>query len=219
MLEANPGDLEVVGGRVYPRGASDVALSLAEIAQAAAPGGFATSQGIEPGLEEQSFYIPPTVVFASGSHAAIVEVDPETGVVDLIRYVVVDECGRAINPMVVDGQEHGGVAHGVGNALLEEVIYDSEGQLLTGTFMDYLLPSATDVPRIEVHHQEFPTERNPIGVKGVGEGATSSAPAAVASAIVDALRPLRVRLNELPVSPARLLKLIEDARQEASSPT
>ena len=219
MLEANPGDLEVVGGRVYPRGAPDVALSLAEIAQAAAPGGFATSQGIEPGLEEQSFYIPPTVVFASGSHAAIVEVDPETGVVDLIRYVVVDECGRAINPMVVDGQQHGGVAHGVGNALLEEVIYDSEGQLLTGTFMDYLLPSATDVPRIEVHHQEFPTERNPIGVKGVGEGATSSAPAAVASAIVDALRPLRVRLNELPASPARLLKLIEDARQAASPPS
>jgi carbon-monoxide dehydrogenase large subunit len=217
MLEANPEDLEVVGGQVYPRGAPDVALSLAEIAQASAPGGSAAKFGLEPGLEEQSFFVPPTVVFASGSHAAIVEVDPEIGVVDLLRYVVVDECGRAINPMVVDGQQHGGVAHGVGNALLEEMIYDSEGQLLTGTFMDYLLPSATDIPRIEVHHQEFPTELNPIGVKGVGEGATSSAPAAVASAIVDALRPLRIQLNELPVSPARLLRLIGEARQVSTS--
>jgi carbon-monoxide dehydrogenase large subunit len=219
MLEANPEDLEVVGGRVYPRGTPDVALGLAEIAQAAAPGGFASARGVEPGLEEQSFYVPATVVFGSGSHAAIVEVDTETGVVDLLRYVVVDECGQPINPMVVDGQQHGGVAHGVGNALLEHLIYDSEGQLLTGTFMDYLLPSATDVPRIEVHHQTYPTERNPIGVKGVGEGATSSAPAAIASAIVDALRPLPIRLNELPVSPARLLKLIEDARQAASPPS
>ncbi|MGH8916416.1 MAG: xanthine dehydrogenase family protein molybdopterin-binding subunit [Acidimicrobiia bacterium] len=222
MLEASPEDLEVAGGRVYPRGSPEVALSLAEIAQAAAPGGPAWREGIEPGIEEQSFYVPPTVVFASGSHAAVVEVDRETGVVEVLRYVVVDECGRVINPMVVDGQQHGGVAHGVGNALLEQVIYDAEGQLLTGSFVDYLLPSATDVPRIEVHHQAFPTERNPIGVKGVGEGATSSAPAAIAGAIVDALRPLRVRLNRLPISPARLRELIEEAElaaQPAGSPS
>lgn len=216
MLEADPRDLELVDGLVHPRGAPDISLSLSEIAQAAAPGGGGLPEGMGPGIEEQSFYVPPTVVFASGSHAAIVEVDRETGVVEIVRYLVVDECGRVINPMVVDGQQHGGVAHGVGNALLEQVIYDSEGQLLTGSFVDYLLPTATDVPRIEVEHQMYPTERNPIGVKGVGEGATSSAPAAIASAIVDALRPLRIQLNELPVSPAGLRKLIEEAESGAA---
>lgn len=216
LLEANAADLEVGGGRVYPRDAPDVGLSLAEIAQAATPGGPGVGPEMEPGIEEQSFYVPPTVVFASGSHAAVVEVDRETGLVKVIRYVAVDECGQVINPMVVDGQQHGGVAHGVGNALLEQVVYDSDGQLLTGSFLDYLLPSAADVPRYEIHHQSFPTEMNPIGVKGVGEGATSSAPAAIANAIVDALRPLRIELNDLPVSPAHLLELIDQAESPSS---
>jgi carbon-monoxide dehydrogenase large subunit len=217
LLEANAADLEVGAGRVFSRDAPDLGFSLAEIAQAAAPGGRGIGPGMEPGMEEQSFYVPPTVVFASGSHAAVVEVDRETGMVKVIRYVAVDECGQVINPMVVDGQQHGGVAHGVGNALLEHVVYDSAGQLLTGSFLDYLLPCAADVPRYEIHHQSFPTEMNPIGVKGVGEGATSSAPAAIANAIVDALRPLRIELNHLPVSPARLLELIDRAESSADS--
>jgi carbon-monoxide dehydrogenase large subunit len=210
MLEADPRDLELVDGVVHPRGAPDISLTLAQVAQAASPGGD-LPEGMVPGIEEQGFFVPPTVTYASGSHAAVVEVDSATGVVEVLRYVVVDECGRVINPMVVDGQQQGGVAHGLGNALLEEVIFDRDGQLLTGTFVDYLLPTASDVPRVEVDHQEYPSERNPIGVKGVGEGPTSSAPAAIASAIVDALRPLRIQLNELPVSPAKLRRLIEEA--------
>lgn len=212
LLEASPEDLEIVDGVVRPKGVPDIELNLAEIAEAASPGGN-LPEDIEPGVEEQSFFVPPAVTFSSGSHAAIVEVDAETGVVDVLGYFVVDECGRVINPVVVDGQQHGGVAHGVGNALLEEIVFDSEGQLLTGSFIDYLLPTASDVPRIEVEHQVSPSTLNPLGVKGVGEGATSSAPAAIASAIVDALRPLRLRLNELPASPARLRSLIEEAER------
>jgi carbon-monoxide dehydrogenase large subunit len=131
----------------------------------------------------------------------VVEVDVETGAVRILRYVAVDDCGTVINPMVVEGQVHGGIAHGVGNALLEAVVYDEAGQLVTGTLMDYALPRADDVPRLEVHHVETPSPLNPLGVKGAGEGGTLPAPAAIANAIADALG---VEVTEMPLTRERV---------------
>ncbi len=215
-LEANPADLEVVDSFVRSKDVPNLGLSLAEIADLAAPGR-TLPEGMDPGLEVDSYYVPPTVTYASGTHAVIVEVDADTGGVEILDYKIVDECGRVINPMVVDGQQHGGVAHGVGNALLEEFLYDEDCQPLNGTFVDYLLPTACDVPAVTVAHQEdYPSPLNPIGVKGAGEGATASAPAAIANAIVDALRPLEIELNELPITPARLRRQILAARERSS---
>jgi len=139
-------------------------------------------------------------------------VDPETGVVTLLRYVVAHDCGKVINPRIADGQVHGGVAQGIGGALYEELVYDEHGQLLTGSLMDYLVPTAMEVPPIETVHLEYPSPRNPLGVKGLGEGGAISPPAAIANAIEDALEPWGVRVTETPLSPARLLALIGSRR-------
>lgn len=144
------------------------------------------------------------MTFASSTHVAIVEVDPDTSLVRVLRYVVVDDCGRPINPAVVDGQVQGGVVHGIGNGLFEEAIYDSEGQFLNASLSDYLLPTAADVPFVEVAHDNHPTSLNSLGVKGVGEGGTTSAPAAIANAVSDTLG---VQVTELPMTPARLREL------------
>jgi carbon-monoxide dehydrogenase large subunit len=144
---------------------------------------------------------------------AQVEVDRGTGYVRLLKYVVAHDCGTVINPTIVEGQVHGGVAQGVGGALFEEMVYDAEGQLLTGTLMDYLVPSATDLPRIDTVHLEYPSPRNPLGMKGLGEGGAISPPAAIANAIDDALAPLGVRITETPASPARVLARIEAQRR------
>jgi carbon-monoxide dehydrogenase large subunit len=130
--------------------------------------------------------------------------------VRLLRYVVAHDCGTVINPLIVEGQIHGGVAQGVGGALFEEMVYDEQGQLLTGSLMDYLVPTAPDLPRIETVHLEFPTPRNPLGAKGMGEGGAISPPAAIANAIEDALTPFGVVIRQTPVSPSRLLALIRD---------
>lgn len=213
VLETDPSDLELAEGRVTARGSPERSVTLAEVAHAAQPGPRAkVPEGMEPGLEVTYYYVPPTVTFASSTHVVGVEVDEETGFVKLLRYVTVDECGQMLNPTIVEGQIHGGVAHGVGNALFEEVAYDAEGQLLAGTYMDYLMPTAAEVPPIEVGHQEFPSELNPFGIKGCGEGGAVSPPAAIANAIVDALAPLPVRIDRVPLSPERLLRLIEEAR-------
>jgi carbon-monoxide dehydrogenase large subunit len=143
---------------------------------------------------------------------AQVEVDAGTGYVRLLKYVVAHDCGTVINQMIVEGQVHGGVAQGVGGALFEEMAYDADGQLLTGTLMDYLVPVATDLPAIETVHLEFPSPRNPLGMKGLGEGGAISPPAAIANAIDDALAPLGVRVTATPATPARVLALIEAAR-------
>jgi carbon-monoxide dehydrogenase large subunit len=213
ILEANPDDLVVEAGFVHARGSPDVGLTFAELAVAAAPGpGCRLPEDMAPGLEAQSYFVPPAVTFGSGTHVATVEVDPETGVVDVVDYTIVGDSGQMLNPMVVDGQQHGGVAHGIGNALLEEAQYAEDGQFITGTFIDYLLPTAMDVPRMTVLHRPNPTPLNPLGVKGAGEGATASTVAAVANAIADALRPLDVRITRLPITPERLVNLIADAR-------
>ena len=210
VLEAAPEDLELVGGRVRVKGAPDRGLTLARCAQLSIPGG-ALPPDLEPGLDETAYFTVPAATWGSAAHAAIVEVDPETGHVAIRRYVVVHDCGRILNPLILDGQIHGGVAAGIGGALLEHLVYDDAGQLLTTTFMDYLLPSVAEIPELEVIHQETPSPLNPLGVKGAGEGGTLAPPAVLAAAVEDALRPLGVRITRTPLSPAAILAAVRAA--------
>lgn len=213
LLGADPSELTIEDGCIRWAGHTDVMLDLRQVAAAAAPGPASRADpNGTPGLHELHYFVPPTATFGSGTHVVAVEVDEETGAVRVLDYVTVDECGRMLNPMIVEGQVHGGVAHGIGNALLEEAVYNEDGQLLTSTYMDYLLPTATDVPCIRVGHQEFPSDRNPLGAKGVGEGGAVAAPAAVVNAVEDAFQPLPVRLTRIPLSPERLLKAVHEAR-------
>jgi len=211
LLEAAPDDVDIEDGKAFVRGAPASAVDLGAVVQASIPT-FARPGVATPDFEASAYHHVPTVTYASAVHVAQVEVDPGTGAVRLLGYVVAHDCGKVINPTIVEGQVHGGVAQGVGGALFEEMVYDAEGQLLTGTLMDYLVPSATDLPRIETVHLEFPSPRNPLGMKGLGEGGAISPPAAIANAIDDALAPLGVRVTETPASPARVLALIETRR-------
>jgi aerobic carbon-monoxide dehydrogenase large subunit len=212
-LEAAADDLTLEDGRISVRGTPGRSLTLGDVATiATAPRpGYALPGAMDPGLESTGYVHVLQSTYSSGAHAAIVEVDPETGTVRLLKYVAVDDCGTMINPMVVEGQIHGGIAHGIGNALLEEVVYDSAGQLATGTLMDYALPRAADVPRLEVHHVVTPSPLNPLGVKGAGEGGTLPAPAAIANAVADALRPLGVHVTEMPLTRERLWRKVRVA--------
>lgn len=209
LLGTTPERLEIVGGRVVQTD-GDRSVTLGEVAAAVRPGS-ALPDGITAGMETHHYYVPPTVTWSSGTHVATVEVDRDTGHVAVDRYVVVHDCGRVLNPAVVDGQVIGGVVHGIGHALHEEAVYDDEGKLRTASFFDYRLPRAIDVPRIEVHHQEFLSPLNELGVKGCGEGGTVAAPAAILNAVEDALRPLDLRIMEMPLRPERLLALIDEA--------
>ncbi len=203
LLEAAEADLTVEGSRVFVRGSPGRAVPFAGIVQACLP----TFQGpaaIEPDFAVTTYQGVPTVTYASAVHVALVEVDPETGRVRLLRYVVAHDCGRVINPLLVDGQIHGGVAQGVGGGLAEEIVYDAGGQLLTGSLMDYALPRADELPFVETVHLEHASPRNPLEVKGVGEGGAISPPAALANAVEDALAPFGARITEGPVTPARI---------------
>ena len=211
LLEAAPDDIEIEDGRVFVKGAPASAVDLARVIQASIPT-FAKPGVAPPDFEATAYHHVPTVTFASAVHVAQVEVDVSTGRVTLLRYVVAHDCGRVINPIIVEGQVHGGVAQGVGGALFEEMVYDETGQLLTGSLMDYAVPKADDLPLIETVHLEFPSPRNPLGVKGLGEGGAISPPAAIANAIEDALAPFGVRVTETPVTPARIVALLERAR-------
>jgi aerobic carbon-monoxide dehydrogenase large subunit len=211
LLEAAPDDVDIEDGKAFVRGAPASAVELGKVVQASIPT-FARPGVATPDFEASAYHHVPTVTYASAVHVAQVEVDPGTGYVRLLKYVVAHDCGTVINPTIVEGQVHGGVAQGVGGALFEEMAYDEEGQLLTGTLMDYLVPSATDLPAIDTVHLEYPSPRNPLGMKGLGEGGAISPPAAIANAIDDALASLGVRLTETPASPARVLALIEQAR-------
>src|SRR5437763_3463871 len=164
---------------------------------------------MEPGLEETNFYDPENFVFPFGAHAAIVEVDAETGKVDLKRYVCVDDCGPAINPLLIDGQVHGGVTHGVAQALYEQVVYDEDGQLVTGSFVDYAVPTAAELPSFETDRTETPSPVNSLGVKGVGEAGTIAATPAVVVAVLDALSPLGVQCLDMPLRPMMVWQGIE----------
>src|SRR5439155_887426 len=172
----------------------------------------AVKPGTEPGLEATAYYGPDRGSTASGVHAMIVEVDPETAMVEIQRYVVVHDCGKLINPMIVEGQIQGGVAHGIGNAFYEQLVYDDTGQLQNASFMDYLLPTATDVPRVEIAHRETPSPLNPIGLKGVGEAGCIPTGAAFAQAVEDALADFGVEITEIPLSPDKLFDLLKKTR-------
>ena len=207
LLEASPPDLEVEGGRVFVRGSADRGLTFPAIMQAGLPTFAGPGRG-EPVFEASSYMSVPTVTFAHAVHVAVVEVDPETGAVKLIRYVVAHDCGLVVNPMLVDGQIHGGVAQGIGGGLYEAIRYDEAGQLLTGTLMEYHVPAADEVPFIDTIHMESRSSRNPMGVKGVGEGGAISPPAAIANAVEDALLSFGIKITTAPVTPSLILSLL-----------
>ena len=202
LLEVEEGDLDFADGSFRVRG-TDASVSFKAVAFAAYNKNL--PDGMEQGLEAVSFFDPPNFTWPFGSHIAIVEVDPQTGETTIRRYVAVDDCGTVINPMIVEGQVHGGVLQGVAQALLEEVAYDQEtGQLMGGTFLDYLVPTIGEMVRTEVHHTTTPTPSNVMGAKGVGEAGTIPSSVAVINAICDALAPFGVRHVDMPASPQRL---------------
>jgi CO/xanthine dehydrogenase Mo-binding subunit len=168
--------------------------------------------GDEPGLEAVGYYSPPHATWASGAHAAVVEVDVETGELSYLRYAAVHDCGTMINPMIVEGQVMGGVAQGIGGSFFERLAYDAEGQLRNASFMDFLIPYATEVPPMRLEHLETPSPLNPRGIKGAGEAGCIPVPALTASAIDDALSDLGVTVKEMPLDPCALKALIDAAR-------
>ncbi len=216
VLEADAADVELVAGAVAPKGAPERAVPIRDLARWAYHRPEKLPEGMEPLLEAVASYDadPGTGTFANSAQIALIELDTDTGGIEILRYVVVEDCGRMINPLIVDGQVHGGVAQGIGGAILEELVYDAEGQLLTTSLMDYLLPAATDVPRIEVSHIETPSPFTIEGIKGMGEGGAIAPGPVLAAAVQDALRPLgHVFVNELPLSPDRVRRYIERARE------
>jgi carbon-monoxide dehydrogenase large subunit len=216
-LEAAPEDIELRDGKWSVRGSPDRGMTLAEVAGAAyIPENL--PEGMEPGLDEQTFYDPENFVFPFGAHACVVDIDAETGKVKVVRWVAVDDCGPAINPLLIDGQVHGGITHGIGQALYERIEYDESGQLITGTFVDYALPTAAELPNYETDRTETPSPVNTLGVKGVGEAGTIAATPAVLNAVLDALRPLGVTFIDMPLSPMRIWGAIQDAKGKAGAP-
>jgi carbon-monoxide dehydrogenase large subunit len=215
QLEADAADIELRDGKFSVRGSPDRGMTLAEVAGAAyVPENL--PEGMEPGLDEQTFFDPENFVFPFGAHACVVDVDAETGKVDVVRYVAVDDCGPAINPMLIDGQVHGGIAHALGQALYERIHYDESGQLVTGTFVDYALPTAAELPSFETDRTETPSTVNSLGVKGVGEAGTIAASPAATNAVIDALRPLGVTYINMPLSPMRVWEAINEAKGGAA---
>ena len=214
MLEADTADLELSDGYVHVKGASGLRKSFREIAtQSVGMYGYAMRTDYEPGLEATAHFRPDQSTYSNSAHVAEVEVDIETGHVKITRFLVSHDCGRAINPKIVEGQVVGGVAHGVGNALFERLRHTDDAQPVTTTFAEYLLPIAPDVPRIDLHHMETPSPLNPLGVKGAGEGGTIASIAAILSAVEDALSPFGIRINEAPILPDRIVALIKEAQQ------
>jgi aerobic carbon-monoxide dehydrogenase large subunit len=214
LLEASASDLELVDGKVRVRGVPQYAITLSAIARAAAQAVLREGASGDGLLAETEYFIPPTVTYASAAHAAVVRVDQATGEVAVERYVVVHDCGRVVNPMLAEGQITGGVAQGVGGALCEEFVYDKDGQPLTGSFMDYALPIASSVPSMVFDHIESLSPRNPLGVKGLGEGGAIGAPAAIANAVEDALRLLAIVVRHGPLTPSRVRALIATSKRE-----
>ena len=210
-LEADEADLEFEDGEFFVSGAPGRAIGVQEVARKSYQG--QVPDGMEPGLEASSFYDPSNSTFPFGTHVAVVEVDPDTGDVDFERYAAVDDVGNQINPKLVEGQVHGGVAQGVGQALLEGAVYDENGQLATGSMQDYALPKAEHVPEMELSETVTPCPHNPLGVKGVGEAGTIAAPPAVVNAVIDALAPLGVDPADLdmPLTGETVWRAIESA--------
>ncbi len=210
-LEAAPEDIEVSAGTFSVRGSPDKGMTLAEVAAVAYV--YDIPDDMEPGLEDTTFYDPENFVFPFGAHACIVDVDAETGKTKVVRYVAVDDCGNAINPLIINGQLHGGIVHALGQALYERVHYDEDGQLVTGTFVDYALPTAAEMPSFELDRTVTPSPVNSLGAKGIGEAGTIAASAAATNAVIDALRPLGVTYINMPLSPMRVWAAIQESQK------
>ena len=192
---------------------TDRTLPLKDVARAAFQPA-ALPKGLEPGLYETATFSPPSDTWPNGCHVCEVEIDPETGAVALVAYVIADDVGTVINPLTLKGQIHGGVAQGVGQALMEQIVYDPDsGQLLTGSFMDYAIPRADSLPEVVVESHPVPTKLNPLGAKGAGEAGTVGALPVVMIAVLDALAPLGVRQLDMPASPARVWSAIREAQR------
>ncbi len=212
MWEAAPEDIELADGKYQVKGSPDKAMTMAEVSGAAHIPPNELPVDVEPGLEENAFYDPENFVFPFGAHACVVEVDAETGKVKVLDYHAVDDCGPAINPMLIDGQVHGGITHAIGQALYEQIVYDDEGQLVTGTFVDYALPTAAEVPAFDTDRTETASPTNSLGVKGIGEAGTIAATPAVAAAVLDALAPLGITELDMPFTPMRVFQAIQAAQ-------
>jgi carbon-monoxide dehydrogenase large subunit len=215
LLEAAEEDIAYEAGAAHVRGTPSRQVTLAEIARAA----YAATRlpaGMEAGLEATTFFDPPNYVFPFGAQVAVVEVDADTGFVRLQRFISVDDCGNVINPMLVDGQVQGGITQGAAQALWEEIVYDQEGQLLTGNLATYAAPTALEVPMFETDRTVTPTDVNPLGAKGVGELATVGAAATVVNAVMDALAPFGIKHLDMPLTPAKVWEAIQAARSRPS---
>ena len=210
VLEAAEEDIVFDQGKFHVKGAPDKSKAMGEVAFAAYG---QLPPGMEQGLEAVAYFEPPNFVWPFGAHICAVEVDAETGGVQITKYAAVDDCGNIINPMIVDGQLHGGIAQSIGQALYEEMVYDGDGQLKSATFLDYSMPSANEIPDIILGRQVTPSPTNELGVKGIGEAGTIAASAAVINAICDALSPLGIKHVDMPATPDRLWKLIKEARK------
>jgi carbon-monoxide dehydrogenase large subunit len=212
LLEAAVEDIDYQDGKFFVKGSPDKAKTIQDVALMANVA-WNYPKGLEPGLEASAFFDPPNFVYPFGAHIAVVSVDPETGEIKLERYVAVDDCGKVINPMIVEGQIHGGIVQGIGQALWEGAVYDDNGQLLTGSMMDYALPKADAFPNFELGMTETPTTVNPLGVKGIGETGTIASTPAVYNAVLDALAPLGVKKIDMPLTPERVWRAIREARR------
>jgi carbon-monoxide dehydrogenase large subunit len=210
LLEASPDDVVVQGGKVFVKGVPEKAKAFGEISMAA----YLASnlpEGMEPGLEATTYYDPPNFTFPFGTHIAEVEVDPETGSIEIIRYSACDDCGRQINPMIVEGQLHGGITQGIGQALYEAAVYDNNGQLVSGSMMEYHVPNAADVPAFALDHTVTLTKTNPLGVKGIGEAGTIASTPAMVNAVIDALSPLGITHIDMPLTAEKVWGAIRNA--------
>jgi carbon-monoxide dehydrogenase large subunit len=212
LLEASVEDVDYADGKFFVKGSPDRFKTIQDVALMANVA-WNYPKGLEPGLEASSFFDPPNFVYPFGAHVAVVRVDAETGEIKLERYVAVDDCGKVINPMIVEGQIHGGIVQGIGQALFEGAVYDDDGQLLTGSMMDYALPKAEAFPRLELAMTETPTAVNPLGVKGIGETGTIASTPAVYNAVMDALAPLGVERIDMPLTPERVWRAIRGAKR------
>jgi carbon-monoxide dehydrogenase large subunit len=216
MLEVDEGDVSYRAGKFSVSGTDIAPLTFGTVARMAYVG-HKLPDGLEPGLDETVFYDPKGMGSPSGIHMAYVDVDPETGIVDILDYVAVDDAGTIINPLLAAGQIHGGVVQGIGQALYEEVSYDPDtGQLMTGSLLDYAVPRAEHVPRIRSLFQETPSPTNPIGVKGIGESGSIAAPPCMVHAVLDALSPFGIKHLDMPMTPPRVWSAIQNARAGAS---
>jgi carbon-monoxide dehydrogenase large subunit len=208
MLESSPDDLEWEKGRWFVKGDPEKGATIQEIALGA-HGAFELPEGLEGGLDSEIVYDPPNLTFPFGAYICVVDVDPGTGKVTVRRFLAVDDCGTRINPMIIEGQVHGGLADGVGMALMQLIQFDEEGNCLGGSFMDYLLPTAMEVPDWETDFTVTPSPHHPIGAKGIGESATVGSPPAIVNAVVDALQPLGVKHIDMPCTPSRVWEAMQ----------